>query len=464
MKKTNNINAFRMLYSFMDLIVLNILYFIFIVITDPINPMANDKNMYMLLFIVTNVSWMLAAYIAGVYINIIPLDFERFAKTTSQAFFVHLAIVLLFMFFVRFGFSRLFIMLYFIGFASMLILSRMFFLWGIRRIINNEKLTQRIVFIGYNEVSKNLSSYLSTNIRAVAIEGYFEEFNKVTELSNFPIIGHPRECLQYAIQNEVNEIYCTLAPEQYSFIYDMAREAEQNMIRFKFVPDLRGFVNMRTHMDIIGDNLVLALRAEPQEDVGSQLKKRVFDVVFSLLVIVFVLSWLTPILAIIIKLTSPGPIFFVQLRSGKGNTPFQCIKFRSLRLNNEADKVQVTKNDNRLTKIGAFMRKTNLDELPQFINVLFGDMTVVGPRPHMLEHTEKFSKLLDEYMVRHFLKPGITGWAQIHGFRGEITQDEHLRKRIEYDIWYMENWSLWLDFRIIFLTVFNMLQGEENAY
>jgi putative colanic acid biosynthesis UDP-glucose lipid carrier transferase len=464
MKKNNNVNAFRMFYSFLDLIALNILYFIFILMTDPVNPAANDRNMYMLLFIVTNVSWMLSAYIAGVYVNNIPLDFERFAKTSSQAYLLHAAIVLLFMFAVRFGFSRLFIMLYFLGFASMLILSRMFFLWGIRRIINNEKMTQRIVFMGYNDVSKSLCSYLSTNFRDITIEGYFEEFNKVTELSNFPVIGHPRDCLQYAIRNEVNEIYCTLSPEQHVFIYDMAREAEQKMIRFKFVPNLRGFVNMHTHMDIVGDNLVLALRAEPQDDVGSQLKKRVFDISFSLLIIVFVLLWLTPILAIIIKLSSKGPVFFVQLRSGKNNEAFQCIKFRSLRINDEADKVQVTKNDSRLTKIGTFMRKTNLDELPQFINVLLGDMTVVGPRPHMLEHTEKFSKLMDEYMVRHFLKPGITGWAQIHGFRGEITRDDHLRKRIEYDIWYMENWSLWLDFRIIFLTVFNMLRGEENAY
>jgi putative colanic acid biosysnthesis UDP-glucose lipid carrier transferase len=462
--KKNNINPFRIFYSFIDLIALNILYFIFIIILDPVNPESGSRNMYMFLFIIINVSWMGSAYLSGVYINNIPLDFERFAKRSTQAFLLQAALVLLAMFITQYPYSRLFILLFFIGFAIALIISRMFFLWGLRRFINNEKMEQRVVFIGYNETSKNLSSYFTSNLKSVAIHGYFDEFNKVKELSVFPIIGHPMDCLSYSISNEVDEIYCTLSPEAHPYIYDMAREAEKNMIRFKFVPDLRSFVNATTHIDIIGDNLVLAMRAEPQEDVASQLKKRIFDVIFSAFVIIFVLSWLIPILAILIKLNSKGPVFFVQLRSGKNNEPFRCFKFRSLRMNEEANKIQVTKNDKRLTRIGQFMRKTNVDELPQFINVFLGDMTVVGPRPHMLEHTEKFSKLMNEYMVRHFLKPGITGWAQINGFRGEITQDEHLRKRIECDIWYMENWSLWLDFRIIFLTVINTVRGEENAY
>jgi putative colanic acid biosysnthesis UDP-glucose lipid carrier transferase len=462
--KKSNINPFRIFYSFTDLITLNILYFILIILVNPVNPEPGSRNMYMLLFIITNVSWMSVAYFTGVYINNIPLDFERFAKTTSQAFLLNTALVLLFIFISNYSYSRLFILLFFISFAMILIISRMFFLWGLRRFINNEKMTQRVVFIGYNDTSKSLSSYFSTNLKSIAIDGYFEEYSKIQELSVYPIIGHPMDCLSYAIVNEIDEIYCTISPEKNPYIYEMAKEAETNMIRFKFVPDLRSFVNVTTHMDIIGDNLILAMRAEPQDDVASQLKKRIFDVVFSSLVLIFLLSWLIPVLGIIIKLSSKGPVFFVQLRSGKDNEPFKCFKFRSLRMNEQADKIQVTKNDSRLTPIGKFMRKTNLDELPQFINVFLGDMTVVGPRPHMLEHTEKFSKVMNEYMVRHFLKPGITGWAQINGFRGEITQDEHLRKRIEHDIWYMENWSLWLDFRIIFLTVINTVRGEENAY
>ena len=154
----------------------------------------------------------------------------------------------------------------------------------------------------------------------------------------------------------------------------------------------------------------------------------------------------------------------MQLRSGRDNKAFPCYKFRTLKVNKEADTKQVTLNDTRITRLGKFLRKTNLDELPQFFNVFVGSMSVVGPRPHMLRHTEDFSRILNEYMIRHFVKPGVTGWAQVHGFRGEIKQKDQLRKRIEHDIWYLENWSLWLDLRIIFLTIYVTIKGDKNAY
>jgi putative colanic acid biosynthesis UDP-glucose lipid carrier transferase len=171
-----------------------------------------------------------------------------------------------------------------------------------------------------------------------------------------------------------------------------------------------------------------------------------------------------PLMALLIKLTSKGPVFFVQERSGKNNQYFYCLKFRTLDVNAEANTKQVTKDDKRITKLGRFLRKTNLDELPQFVNVLLGDMSVVGPRPHMLKHTSMFSELMAEYMIRHFVKPGVTGWAQVNGSRGEIKKHEDLRKRIEHDIWYMENWSIWLDLKIIWLTIFTTIKGDSNAY
>jgi putative colanic acid biosynthesis UDP-glucose lipid carrier transferase len=230
------------------------------------------------------------------------------------------------------------------------------------------------------------------------------------------------------------------------------------------VPDLKLFVNRALHFNYLEDIPILSLRPEPLQDVAGQIKKRLFDIVFSLLVILLLLSWLVPILAILITLDSKGPVFFVQTRSGKNNRPFRCYKFRSLHVNNDADSRQVTKNDNRFTRLGRFLRRTNIDELPQFFNTLFGSMSVVGPRPHMLKHTELYSGLLNEYMVRHFIKPGITGWAQVNGFRGETKTVTHMQKRVEHDIWYMENWSLWLDFKIIILTAFNAIKGEKNAF
>lgn len=196
----------------------------------------------------------------------------------------------------------------------------------------------------------------------------------------------------------------------------------------------------------------------------SKFIKRLFDIIFSLFTIIFVFSWLCPILAILIRLESKGPVFFVQLRTGKNNEHFKCYKFRSMRVNNDADKRQATRDDQRITKIGALLRKTSLDELPQFFNVLIGNMSIVGPRPHMISHTEKYSQLTDKFKVRHSLKPGITGWAQISGLRGEVNNTEAMLKRVDADVWYMKNWSFLLDIKIIFLTFWITLKGDKNAY
>jgi putative colanic acid biosynthesis UDP-glucose lipid carrier transferase len=209
---------------------------------------------------------------------------------------------------------------------------------------------------------------------------------------------------------------------------------------------------------------VLSARTEPLEIKINQVLKRISDILISLFIIIFLFSWVLPLMAILIKINSKGPVFFRQLRSGKNNEPFYCIKFRSMVLNDEADSRQATKNDLRITKIGAFMRRNSIDELPQFINVLVGDMSVVGPRPHMLQHTAAYAALIDQFMVRHFVLPGITGWAQIKGFRGETSDHKAMRERVEADIWYLENWSLFLDLKILFLTAWHVIIGSKNAH
>lgn len=192
--------------------------------------------------------------------------------------------------------------------------------------------------------------------------------------------------------------------------------------------------------------------------------KRSFDILFSLFIILFIVSWLCPILAILIKLESDGPVFFVQTRTGRNNGNFKCYKFRSMRINADADKKQATRDDRRITRIGAFLRKTSLDELPQFFNVLIGSMSIVGPRPHMISHTEEYSQLTDKYKTRLLLRPGITGWAQILGLRGEIKNTEAMIERIDADVWYLKNWSFMLDLKIIFLTFWITLKGDKNAF
>ena len=205
--------------------------------------------------------------------------------------------------------------------------------------------------------------------------------------------------------------------------------------------------------------------AHPQVKVTSNTTvKRVFDVVFALLVTLLLLSWLVPLIAAIIKLDSKGPVFFKQLRTGKDGVPFYCFKFRSMYTNADADNKQASRNDSRITKIGAFMRKTSIDELPQFINVLRGEMSVVGPRPHMLQHTEEYSIAINNFMVRHTVAPGITGLAQITGYRGETKETDAMVKRVNADIHYLQNWSFSLDMKIVCLTVYQAVKGNENAF
>lgn len=445
----------------MDLCALNVVQLL-IFILYPV--LAQEGFKYILLFIVMNLGWLGCSYVTALYITDQQLNFERFARKTAQAFFLYILQVLLFIFLFKYNYSRLFIVFSFCGFALTLALSRAFFLWGAGYFINKQRFARNIVLLGYNDVSKRLVSHFMSGMKNISVKGYFEDYKSVHELSAFPIIGHFRDCVPYAISNKVTEIYCTIAPETDPMIYELAQNAEKNFIRFMFVPDLKLFINRTIHFNYLEDIPILSLRSEPLQDVAGKIKKRLFDIVFSLMVILLLLSWLLPILAILIKLDSKGPVFFVQMRSGKNNQAFRCYKFRSLRVNKEADTMQVTKNDARFTRLGKFLRKTNIDELPQFFNTLIGDMSVVGPRPHMLKHTELYSGLLNQYMVRHFLKPGITGWAQVNGFRGETKNVSQMQQRVEHDIWYIENWSLWLDFRVIIMTIYNGFKGEKNAF
>ena len=197
---------------------------------------------------------------------------------------------------------------------------------------------------------------------------------------------------------------------------------------------------------------------------GAFIRKRIFDLLFASLVVILLLSWLVPIIALFIKLESDGPVFFKQLRTGKNGLPFYCLKFRSMCVNADSDVKQASKGDSRVTKLGAFLRKSSLDELPQFFNVLKGEMSVVGPRPHMISHTEYYSKTIDNFMERHIIMPGITGLAQVSGYRGETKEIGCMAKRVDADIKYVYNWSFLLDMKIVLLTISQAFKGNENAF
>lgn len=273
-----------------------------------------------------------------------------------------------------------------------------------------------------------------------------------------------QECYDFVLQNSIDELYCALSDLSNSEVNNFVDFTDNNLKSLKFLPDEKEITARNLKLDYYGYIPILSLRNIPLDVIANKVVKRLFDIVFSTIIIVFFLSWLIPILAFFIKLESKGPIFFKQKRNGLNYHEFDCYKFRSMTLNEIADVEQVSKNDPRITRVGKLIRKTSIDELPQFFNVFLGDMSVVGPRPHMVSHTEMYAKKVDKFMVRHFIKPGITGLAQTNGYRGEVETEKDIINRVKYDIFYLENWSLLLDIKIVFSTVLNAIKGEDKAY
>lgn len=412
-----------------------------------------------------NVFWVALSFFTLLYSDGIILNFEQFTKRTVQVFLLWTIAMLFYLFFSRqLDVSRLFIFSGTLVFGMNLLINRFIYVGISNYFRSRNHLYNRVLILGYNDTAKKLDEYFSEQGINTRVVGFVETESKVLELTRHPVFTDFDRAIDNAIDLEVQEIYSTITPEQDKHIYTLMQKAEMECIRFKIVPDLSVFINQPVVINYVGPLPVLSLRSEPLDDVGNRLKKRVFDFIISLLVVIFILSWLIPILSLLILIESRGPIFFKQLRTGKNNKTFYCYKFRSMRINSESDRKQATRNDSRITRIGRILRKTSLDEFPQFINVLRGEMSIVGPRPHMVKHTSDYSKLVDQYMIRQFLKPGITGWAQVNGYRGEITDTEQIRNRVQYDLWYLENWSVWLDIRIMFLTVYNVFRGEQNAF
>jgi len=278
-------------------------------------------------------------------------------------------------------------------------------------------------------------------------------------------VGCPNDIYAYLAENEdVNEIYGFFPSEEFDRLNMLAKYCDNHLVRFYYVPSIDVFSGHQSFSSIEGTPVV-ARREEPLANPTNKLIKRAFDLFVSSLVLITIFPWLLLIVGIIIKIKSPGPIFFKQDRTGIDGKIFKCVKFRTMKVNDQADKIQATENDPRKYPFGDFMRKTNIDELPQFINVFMGDMSIVGPRPHMLKHTEEYSRIINKFMVRHLAKPGITGLAQVSGFRGETRYIDEMEGRVKKDIEYIENWTFLLDLKIIVKTVTNMLGKEEgNAY
>lgn len=322
---------------------------------------------------------------------------------------------------------------------------------------------REVIILGGSEAIESLKTlFKERRYLGYRYQGFFSDKDKYKNKEDY--LGTLMDSFEYILEKGVHEVYCSIADFKRRDLNTIIEFGEKHGIGVKLIPSNMGMFRNGMEVEYYDYVPVLSLKKLPFDDPLIKHSKRLFDILFSLIIIIFVLSWLSVILFIIIKLESKGPLIFKQLRDGLNGKQFECYKFRSMAVNKHADTMQATKGDMRVTKVGRFIRKTSIDELPQFLNVLKGDMSVVGPRPHMTSQSKIYAQVVDKYFMRNLVKPGVTGLAQIRGWRGEIETDNDMGNRVRMDIFYINNWSFILDLKIILQTLFNAIRGEEKAY
>lgn len=424
-------------------------------------------------FFVANVALFLGEYFYSTIIHVRKIGFLQVLKrtlclagTTTLSFFIFVRLL-------SHDDKMFFYIIFGITYYLSLIISRLLEL-NILKYFRSKGLNSRtVVFVGNDPAVSEMYKMMTEDPSAgYVVKGYYadEDITKAPEgLKRIGTMKQLQEIISSTMNDTINgapsnidEAFCCLSHKSPEII-NIMHFCDKNVIHFYYLP--RVFGEYKLHLDAQNfmGRTVYSNHIEPLSSISNRFIKRSFDIVVSGFACLCVLPFI-PIIALIIKIQSPGPIFFKQERTGLNGDTFYCLKFRSMHVNKDADKAQATKNDPRKFAFGNFMRKTNIDEFPQFINVLKGDMSIVGPRPHMLHHTEVYGSLIDKYMVRHFSKPGITGWAQVTGYRGETKELWQMEERIRRDIWYIENWSFWLDIKIIFMTAKSIICPDKNAY
>ncbi|MDH8702311.1 putative colanic acid biosynthesis UDP-glucose lipid carrier transferase [Dysgonomonadaceae bacterium PH5-43] len=448
-----------------DLIIINGLFFLLynLTATYDVVEFASKLNVIVLFL---NFSYLFSVSMVPVKLYEPVIFTDKVVQRSLYLVAVHAVIFICCLFFIKLGSS--YPVSFVVGYYFAL-----FVLFTVWRVLAREVLKayrrygknyKKVIIIGAGKNGLNLYAEMKKDLAyGYHVCGFFDDNILLKDtLPNY--LGMTHEVNDYVSENSIDEIYCTLPNSQDGKILNLLNFAEKNMIRFYLIPEFSRYVKKKLTLESIESMPVMGVRSEPLQFVYNQFIKRVFDITFSLLFLCTLFPLIFVVVGVLIKLSSPGPVFFVQKRTGLYGREFNCYKFRSMRLNDSSDEKQAVKDDPRTTKIGNFLRKSNFDELPQFYNVLKGDMSVVGPRPHMLKHTELYSSIIDKYMVRHLVKPGITGWAQVNGYRGETKNTEQMEGRVRLDVWYIENWSFLLDLKIMFVTVINMFKGEKNAY
>ncbi|WP_346881392.1 exopolysaccharide biosynthesis polyprenyl glycosylphosphotransferase [uncultured Algibacter sp.] len=447
--------------SYSDLIIPISIIIHLIIINGVLYTMTPDTYINISSILFYNISWLFITHNLNFYPTARK---ERFMTNIKKMFDLYLIYGLAyFTWFAFSGVNQEYIRYYFLVYGVICLLLTIY-RWVFYFLVRNYRLLGgnfvNVVVIGRDKNLKKIRRVFDNPYFGYRYCGFFD--NSASVSSTY--LGGVLDSFKYILDNKIDEVYCAAAKLSKTDLQNLVNFADNNLIKLKIIPDNKDVYTRAMSIQKYDNIPVLDLRTVPLDMEIARVSKRFFDIVFSLLVIVCVLSWLVPLLYLLIKIESPGPLFFKQKRHGLKRESFWCLKFRSMACNLDANKQMATKNDLRVTKIGKILRKTSIDELPQFFNVLMGHMSVVGPRPHMELQTSDYEISVDKYLVRHFVKPGITGLAQIRGYRGEVINPSDILNRIRLDIFYVEKWSPFLDFKIIYQTIFNALNGEEKAY
>jgi len=415
-----------------------------------------------------NLLWIVTSNYLNFYDDFFSRNFPVQLANILKNSLLQLIITITFIFLAKENlFTRYFIIYYFVLLVLFISFRVIIFRKILKYLRRKGKNVRSLVIIGEGELAQNFQEMIQSNPDfGYSFKGFVGVINGDIQIDLEQLVENLEKTFTTM---KIDEAVIAISEGSRHILETIIKICDKNAVKVHIIPDYHNLVSKRFQLSSFGEFPIITARREPLNEVQWRLVKRAFDIIFSFIVTILILSWLYPLILIISLIFDRGPVFFLQDRLGTKNNKFKCIKFRTM----QYEKVQVdvfkpvVENDPRITKVGKFLRKYNLDELPQFINVFIGDMSVVGPRPHAISYNDLYSKIVDEIRLRQNVKPGITGWAQIHGLRGDVTDEEENSKRtklrIDYDLWYIENWSFWLDIQIILLTIWQMIVGKSRG-
>lgn len=449
-----------------DLLLLNLSFILAAILAQPFEILLARNYMFILLLLL-NIVWFVNTNLSGFYSDFFTRSFSFQFFNILKIVLFQIVLTVLFIFLTKEDlFTRNFIVFYGLILTLSISLRTAIFKNILMSLRRKGKNIRNLLIIGAGEVGKNFKETINDNPDfGYHFAGFLDD-----TINGDDIIGKIEQLDESIKQNEIDEVVIALSSQPAELLDEIIRICNINAVRIHIIPDYFRFLSSRFQISSIGNFPIITARQEPLEEANRRLFKRSFDIVFSFLVLVFLLSWLYPIIALLIKLDSKGKVLFVQKRIGAKNQMFECYKFRTLTSESSQETEAfkpVLLGDKRVTSLGNFLRKSNIDELPQFFNVLKGDMSVVGPRPHAIPYQDLYGKVFEEIKMRHNVRPGLTGWAQVNGLRGDVEDEKENNRRtimrMKYDLWYIENWTMRLDIQIILMTVWQMIKGDTKA-